>query len=194
MEFLCLVLQHREGIYWCPALLRNEDQRSYKIRDVADVQAAPPPPVDEYVSDSMVGSDNEAPATSRRAPSRVAASWCTRQTAGKIPTSQATTQIAEAKKRRGKQTRSAVSADTTTTVSSDVETIDVEDYEGDMQSPKATTAPSPEGQVAETPHPTPRVQGRATSSTDRAGDAGSNKRMKKAPPKSCNPGLRAATK
>jgi hypothetical protein len=132
MEFLRLVLQHHEGIYWCPAPLRNEDQRSYKIGDVADLQAAPPPPVDEYVSDSMVGSDNEAPATSRRAPSRVAAPWRTRQTAGKIPTSQAATQIAEVKKRRGKRTRSALSADTTTTVSSDVETIDVEDYEGNV--------------------------------------------------------------
>jgi hypothetical protein len=35
-----------------------------------------------------------------------------------------------------------VSADTTTTISSDVETIDVEDNEGDVQLPKATTAPS----------------------------------------------------
>jgi hypothetical protein len=61
---------------------------------------------------------------------------------GKIPASQATTQVAEVKKRRGKRTRSAVSADTTTK-SSDVETIDVEEDEGDVQSPKATTAPSP---------------------------------------------------
>jgi hypothetical protein len=113
--------------------------------------------------------------------------------AGKIPASQAATQITEAKKRRGKWTRSAVSADTTT-VSSDVKTIDVEYDEGDMQSPKATTAPSPGGQVAETPHPAPRAQGRATSSTNPAGDAGSNKRMKKAPPKPCKPGLRSATK
>jgi hypothetical protein len=43
-------LQHREGIYWCPAPLRDEDQRSYKVRDVADVQVAPPLPVNEYVS------------------------------------------------------------------------------------------------------------------------------------------------
>jgi hypothetical protein len=58
----------------------------------------------------------------------------TRQTTGKIPASQAATQVAEAKKRRGKWTRSAVSADTTT-ISSDVETIDVDDEEGDAQSP-----------------------------------------------------------
>jgi hypothetical protein len=103
-------------------------------------------------------------------------------------------QIAEAKKRRGKRTRSTVSADNITSVSSDVDTIDVEDNMGDVQSPKATTAPSPGGQVAETPHPAPRAQGRATSSTNPAGDAGSNKRMKKAPPKPCKPGLRSATK
>jgi hypothetical protein len=93
MEFLRLVLQQREG---------NDYQRSYKIRDVADVQAAPPPPVNEYVSDSMVGSDNEAPATSRMVPSRVVTPQRTRQTAGKIPASQAATQVAEAKKRREK--------------------------------------------------------------------------------------------
>jgi hypothetical protein len=85
MEYLRLVLQQHEGIYWCPAPLRGEDQRSYKIGDTADVQVAPPPPVDEYVSDSMVGSDNEASASSRRAPSKVAVPRRTRQTTGKIP-------------------------------------------------------------------------------------------------------------
>jgi hypothetical protein len=99
MECLCLVFQHREGIYWCLAPLRDEDQRSYKVRDMADVQVAPPPPVDEYVSDSTVGSDNEAPVASRRAPSKVVAPRRTRQTAGKIPASQAATQVAE--RRRG---------------------------------------------------------------------------------------------
>jgi hypothetical protein len=130
MEYLRLVLQHREGIYWCPVSLRDEDQRSYKVRDAADVQAVPPPPVDEYVSDSTVESDNEASASSRRAPSKVVAPRCTWQNAGKIPASQAVTQVAEAKKRRGERTRSVVSADNTT-FSSDVETIDVED-EGDV--------------------------------------------------------------
>jgi hypothetical protein len=66
-------VQHREGIYWCPALLRDEDQRSYKVHNVADVQAAPSPPVEEYVSDSTVGSDSEVPATPRRGPSKVVA-------------------------------------------------------------------------------------------------------------------------
>jgi hypothetical protein len=42
MECLHLVFQHHEGIYWYPTPLRDEDQRSYKVREVADVQAAPP--------------------------------------------------------------------------------------------------------------------------------------------------------
>jgi hypothetical protein len=82
-----VMMARAKNIYWCPAPLPDEDQRNYKIRDVADVQEAPPPPVDEYVSDSTVGSDNEAPATLRRAPSNVAAPWRTRQTIGKIPNS-----------------------------------------------------------------------------------------------------------
>jgi hypothetical protein len=46
------------------------------------------------------------------------------------------------KKRRGKRIGTTVSADTTTK-SFNVETIDVEEDEGDVQSPKATTSPSP---------------------------------------------------
>jgi hypothetical protein len=69
------------------APLRDKDQRSDKVCDAADVQAAPTPPVNEYVSDSKVGSDDEAPATSRRAPSKVAVPRCTQQTAGKISAS-----------------------------------------------------------------------------------------------------------
>jgi hypothetical protein len=134
-------------------------------------------------------SDNEASATSCRAPSKVVAPRRTRQTAGKIPASQA----AEEKKRKGKRTRSAVSADTTT-ISSDVETIDVYDGEDDVQSPKATTAPSPGKHAVETPHQTSKTQGRSSSSTNPVGDLGSHKRMKKAPPKPCKPGLRSATK
>jgi hypothetical protein len=42
------------------------------------------------------------------------------------------TQATDAKKRRGKRTRSVVSKDTTTIIS-DVETIDVDDEEGDTQ-------------------------------------------------------------
>jgi hypothetical protein len=73
-----------------------------------------------------------------------------------------------------------VSADTAT-ISSNIETIDIDDDEGDVQLPKATTAPSP------------GKQGRSTPSTDPADDVGSNKRMKKAPPKPCKPNLRSAT-
>jgi hypothetical protein len=193
IEFLCLVFQHREGIYWCPAPLCDEDQRSYKVRDVAKVQAAPAPPIDEYVSNSTVGSNNEAPAMSRRAPPKVAAPRHMRQTAGKIPASQAATQAAEAKKRKGKRTRSAVSADTAM-ISSDVETIDVDDGEGNMQSPKATTAPSPKKQAVEMPRQTSKTQGRSSSRTDPVGDLGSHERMKKAPPKPCKLGLRSVTK
>jgi hypothetical protein len=158
MECLCLVFQHREGIYWYSAPLRDKDQHNYKVRDVADVQAVPAPPIDEYVSDSTVGSDNEALTTSRRAPSKVILPRRTRQTAGKIPASQAVTQAAEAKKRKGKRTKSAVSADSTI-ISFDVETIDVDDGEGDMRSPKSTTALSPEKQVVETPRQTSKMQG-----------------------------------
>jgi hypothetical protein len=88
---------------------------------------------------------------------------------------------------------SAVSTDTTT-INSDVETIDIEDDEGDVQLPKATTAPSSGRQASETPRPTLRAQGRPTSSTDPVDDVGSNKRMKKAPPKPCKSNLRSATK
>jgi hypothetical protein len=75
-----------------------------------------------------------------------------------------------------------------------VETIDVEGEEGDVQSPRATTASSPDRQAAETPRPTPGAQGLSTSSTGPADDAGSNKRFKKAPPKPCKLNLRPATK
>jgi hypothetical protein len=95
------------------------------------MQAAPPPLVDEYVSDSTVGRDSEVPTASRRGQSKVATPRRTRQTVGKIPASQAAPQVAEAKKRRGKRTRSVVSVDTTTK-SSDVETINIEEDEGDV--------------------------------------------------------------
>jgi hypothetical protein len=97
------------------------------------------------------------------------------------------------KKRRGKRTRSTVSADTTTK-SSEVETIDVDGEEGDVQSPRATTASSPDRQAAETSRPTPGAQGLSTSSTGPADDEGSNKMFKKAPPKPCKPNLWPATK
>jgi hypothetical protein len=116
-----------------------------------------------------------------------------RQTVGKIPASQAATQLVEAKNRRGKRTRSTLSVDTTS-MSFDVETIDVEEDEGDVQSPRATTVPSPGRRVVETPRPALGAQGLSTSSTGPADDTGSNKRLKEAPPKPCKPGLRSVTK
>jgi hypothetical protein len=47
----------------------------------------------------------------------------------------------------------------TTTMSSDIEAINVEDDEGDVQLPKATTAPSPGRLAAETPRPAPEARG-----------------------------------
>jgi hypothetical protein len=94
---------------------------------------------------------------------------------------------------RGKWTRSAVLADTTTK-SSDIETIDVDGEEGNMQSPRATMALLPERQATETPRLAPRAQGLSTLSTGHTDNARSNKRFKKAPPKPCKPNLRPATK
>jgi hypothetical protein len=127
--------------------LRNEKERSYKVRDAADVQAALKLPIKEYISDSSMGSDDEAPAP-RRAPPKVATSAPrrTRHATGKMPASRAeatitATQTAEAKKKKRKRTKPTVSVDTTT-VSSDIETIDVDDEEGDTESPGAMAAPS----------------------------------------------------
>jgi hypothetical protein len=196
-------LQHREGIYWCPAPVRDEDRRNYKVRDVADVQAAPPPPVDEYISESMVGRDDEAPATSHRMPSKVVAPRRMLQTSGKMSASRAAatiaaTQTMEAKKKR-KRTGLTVLVDTTT-VSSGVETIDVDNEEGDVESPSATATPSAgtplkaaslEKQAVGTPRQTSSTQECPRWSTDTMGDLGSHKRARKAPPK---PDLRSATK
>jgi hypothetical protein len=81
-----------------------------------------------------------------------------------------------------------------TTVSSDVETINVDDGEGDVESPKATAATSSRKQAVETPRQASKMQGCPTSSTDLVSDLGSHKRAKKVPPKPCKPGLRSATK
>jgi hypothetical protein len=69
----------------------------------------------------------------RQATVKVPASWAVATIAA--------TQTAEAKKKKRKQTRSTVSVDTTM-VSSGVETIEVDDNEGDTESPSATVAPS----------------------------------------------------
>jgi hypothetical protein len=170
------------------------------------VQAAPPPPIDEYLSDSTVGRDGEAPSM-QRVPSKVAAPRRTWQATGKISASRAAattaaTQTVEAKKKKRKRTRSTVLVDTTT-VSSSVETIEVDDEEGDAESPGATTAPSAgtphkavsmEEQAVETPRQTSATEERPRSSVDTVGDLGSHKRVRKAPPKPCKPGLRSVTK
>jgi hypothetical protein len=71
----------------------------------------------------------------------------------------AATKTAEAKKKKRKQTRSTVSVDMTT-VSSNVETNNVDNKEGNVKSPSTTAAPSvgtprraasPEKQAVETP-------------------------------------------
>jgi hypothetical protein len=198
-------VQHHEVIYWCPAPLQNEDQCSYKVHSAADVQVAPPPPIKEYIFDSTVGSDDEAPVV-QRASFRVAAPQHTRQATGKMLASRATatiaaTQAAEAKKKR-KRTRSMVSVDTTT-VSSDVKTTEVDDEEGDAESPGATGAPSAgtphrvtsmEERVVETSRWTSAIEECPRSIADTVGDPGSRKRAMKAPPKPCKPDLMSATK
>jgi hypothetical protein len=126
-------------------------------------------------------------------PSKVTAPRRTQQTAGKIPASQTATQAAKVKKRKRKWTRSAVLADKTTIISN-VETINVDDGEGDVELPKATTVPSPGKQAVETPCQASQTQGRPKSSTVPMSDLGSHKRARKAPPKPCKPGRRSATK
>jgi hypothetical protein len=60
-----------------------------------DVQTAPQPPIEDYVSDSLVGSDDDTPATRRVLPKvATSAPRCTRQTTGKIPTFRAAAMIA----------------------------------------------------------------------------------------------------
>jgi hypothetical protein len=88
-------------------------------------------------------------------------------------------------------------------VSFDVETIDVDDEEGDEESPSTTAAPlagtprraaSLEKQTVEMPRQTSTTQEHPRSSTDMVGDLGLHKRARKAPPKPCMPGLKSATK
>jgi hypothetical protein len=88
-------------------------------------------------------------------------------------------------------------------VSSSVETIEVNNEEGDTESSGATAAPSAgtprragsiQEQAAETPRRTSVIEERPRSSADTVGDLGSHKRERKAPLKPCKPGLRSATK
>jgi hypothetical protein len=75
--------------------------------------------------------------------------------ASRVTTTIAATQMAEAKKKKRKRTRSTVSVDTTT-VSSNVETIEVDDDKGDTESLSATAAP-----YAGTPHKAASIEEQA---------------------------------
>jgi hypothetical protein len=74
--------------------LRNEEVRSYKVRATAEGQVTPQKCIEEYISDSSMGCDDDAP-TARRVPPKVATSVprCTRQTAGKMSVSRAASTI-----------------------------------------------------------------------------------------------------
>jgi hypothetical protein len=65
---LSVCFQFCEGIYWCPALLRNEEDQSFKVCAAWDVQVPPQQCIEEYISDSSVGSDDEGPTTRRVSP------------------------------------------------------------------------------------------------------------------------------
>jgi hypothetical protein len=91
----------------------------------------------------------------------------------------------------------------TATVIPGVETIDVDDKEGDAESPGATAAPSAgiprraaltEEQAVEMPRRTSTTKVHPWSSADTVSNLGSHKRARKTPPKPCKPGLRSATK
>jgi hypothetical protein len=88
-------------------------------------------------------------------------------------------------------------------VSFDVETIDVDDEEGDEESPSTTAAPlagtprraaSLEKQTVEMPRQTSTTQDYPKSRTDMMGDLGAHERARKVSPKPCKPGLRSTTK
>jgi hypothetical protein len=108
----------------------------------------------------------------------------------------------EAKKEKRKKTGPAMSADTAMVISS-VVTIDVDDEKDDAKSPDVIEVPSIEAprkatsteeRVTEMPQRTSATEERCRSGVDSLGDAGSQKRARKAPPKPCKPGLRPATK
>jgi hypothetical protein len=88
-------------------------------------------------------------------------------------------------------------------VGSGIETIEVDDDEGEALSLSATVTPSAgtpcmvastEEQAVETPRQKSATEERPRSSADMVGDLGSHKRARKAPPSPCKPSLRSATK
>jgi hypothetical protein len=113
----------------------------------------------------------------------------------------AATQTAEAKKKKRKRDGPTVSSDTTT-VSSGVETINVEEEE-DVKSPDMATVPhaetppkvaATEERVMETPRRAVAAVERSWSGADVLGEVGSQKRVRRAPHKPIKPGLRSASK
>jgi hypothetical protein len=108
---------------------------------------------------------------------------------GKMSTSKAAatitaTQTAKAKKKKRKKTGPVVSTDTAT-VSSGVETINIDDEEDDAKSPDVVAAPSTEmprkavsmeERATETPRRTFVMEERPMPRTYSLGDAGSQKR------------------
>jgi hypothetical protein len=120
---------------------------------------------------------------------------------GKMSTSRAAatvaaTQTAEPKKKKRKRTGPTVSTDTTT-VSSDVETINVEDEEDDTKSPSEATIPSAgtprkaastEEWATETPRRTSMIEECPRSGAETLGNTGSQKRATKAHRSPASPG------
>jgi hypothetical protein len=114
----------------------------------------------------------------------------------------AATQTTKAKKKIRKRADPAASTDTAA-VSSNVETINVDDEEDDARSPSAAMVPA-----TEMPHKAAAVEERATEMPYKAAtmeersrwgvnileDAGSYKRAIRAPPKHMKPGFRSASK
>jgi hypothetical protein len=95
-----------------------------------------------------------------------------------------------------------VSADTTI-VSFSIETINIDDEEDDAKSLDAVADPSTEmphkvvsaeERVTETPSRTSMTEECPRSGPNSLGDAGSQKRARKAPPKPCKFGIRSASK
>jgi hypothetical protein len=91
----------------------------------------------------------------------------------------------------------------TTMVSSNVETIDVDEEEDDAKLPSAPKvlptdtlrkATTMEGQASETRRKVSTTEERSSLGVDILGDAGSQKRARRAPPKPIKPGLRSASK
>lgn len=176
--------------------MRNEEDRSFKVRAVKDIQPPPQQCIEEYISNSSVGSDDNGP-TMRWVPRKATTlvSRRTRQTVGKMSASRATktiasTQTVEAKNKKRKRVVPYVSSDTVT-VSSGVETINVDDDEEDAKSPDMSTvllakmprkATAVEELALEAHRKVATVEERSRLGADVLGDSGLQKTARSAPP------------